>query len=199
MTNRNETRRWRGWHLVAAAALALTAGACGGDGPTETCPAGTTGSPPNCRDITPPCAQSQLFQTPVMVPARWLIYEDFSVTQDGRLDVTLDWTNPENVMGFYLVPVGTCTLEEFNERTCEFLIRGEPAGQKPRRLLAQVNAGNYRWMVGNPQDVDESASLQIVLSTGDCPLPGAAAGPTGSGQDAPTTTTTAPLEGIRRR
>jgi len=195
MTNRSKQTLQGAGRLATALGLALGLGGCGGGGIVETCPGGTTGSPPNCVSIEPPCEQTQLLQTPVMVPARWLIFDEFSVPEDGRLDVTLDWTNPESVMGFYLVPVGTCSLEEFNERACEFLIQGEPTSQKPRRMLEDVNAGNYRWIIGNFQDEeDESASLQIILSTGDCPVPTGAARTTSERARA----TTAPLEGSRQ-
>ena len=111
-----------------------------------------------------------------MVPSRWLVYDDFSVPDAGRLDVTLDWTQEESPVGFYLVPVGTCTLEEFNERTCDFIVHGDPSAQKPLVVRQPIEAGNYRWIVGNYNDeADESMSLQIVLSTGSCPASGTAA------------------------
>ena len=93
----------------------------------------------------------------------------FSVPRGGRLDVTMDWTNAASAVGFYLVPVNTCTVDEFNARTCDFLIRSEPSNVKPR-LISEPNfsAGNYRWIVGNFSDEQESVALEIVLSEGDC-------------------------------
>ena len=180
MKRRNLDRFQAACRLLAGVVVVLSMGACGGDSVVETCPGGTTGSPPNCVPIAEPCGQSVVVQQSVQVPSRFLIFDDFSVAEDGRLDVSLDWTNADSTMGFYLVPVGTCTVEEFNDRSCDFIIQGEPAQQKPRRLTQEVNAGNYRWLIGNFTDgVDESTSLQIVLSTGDCP-PLAGVAPTAS-------------------
>lgn len=156
---------------VAAAALALTLGACGGDGGTvSTCPAGQVGTPPNCSTPPPPCTQNAVYTDSGRVPSRTLIFDDFPVTESGRLDMTLDWTNPSSLMGLYLVPAGTCTLDEFNQRTCNFLVRSDPPGPKPRKIsAASLPSGNYRVLVANFSGADESAALQLVLSKGGCP------------------------------
>lgn len=156
---------------VAAAALALTLGACGGDGGTvATCPAGQVGTPPNCSVPPPPCTQTAVVTESGPVPARTLVFDDFPLTESGRLDMTLDWTNASSPMGVYLVAAGTCELDQFNQRTCNFLVQSEPSATKPKRVSANnLPAGNYRWMVGNFATADESAALQIVLSRGNCP------------------------------
>jgi hypothetical protein len=146
---------------LATAALAAVMGfsGCGGSHPPST----PTTLPP------PSCTQSTLDQAADPIGALYLIYYDFSVPESGRLDVTLDWTFSSSSMGFYLVPANTCTLEEFNRRTCQFVMRSEPSALKPRKLsLATVNPGNYRWIVANFASVDESYSLAVVLSKGVC-------------------------------
>lgn len=153
-------------------ALVLGLGACGGDDPTSaTCPAGTTGSPPNCQPTPPPCRQTPLDQAAEPIEENTLIYFDFSVPETGRLDMTLDWTYPDSPMGLYLVPANTCTLDEFNARSCNFLVRSEPSLVKPRKVSqANFSAGNYRWIVGNFRDEPESFTLQVGLSIGaSCP------------------------------
>jgi len=89
-------------------------------------------------------------------------------------DVTLDWTFASSPVGFYLVPVNTYTLDEFNARSCTFLIRSEPSTAKPRKISQpNFSAGNYRWIVANFAEVQESVSLLIVLSKGTgCPALG---------------------------
>jgi hypothetical protein len=156
--------------LLVAAGLVVSLGACGGDSDTmtQTCPAGQVGSPPNCMDPPDPCNQSTLVQESGGIPGSTIVVDDFSVPEDSRLDITLDWTNPASLIGFYLVPASTCTLEEFNQRSCDFLIRLEPPNSKPAQRSIQVNAGNYRWMIGNYEEEQESVSIQIVQSTGDC-------------------------------
>jgi hypothetical protein len=168
------TGRWTSLAL-ACVALAALAGCSSSDKPPLTCPAGETGAPPNCVAIAPPCTQSVVYNTSGSLDARTLYADDFSVADSGRLDMTLDWTNATSRMGLYLVAANTCSLEEFNARSCNFLVRSEPPGTKPRKVSAQnLAAGNYRWLIANFADVQESAALQVVLSKGTCsPLAGA--------------------------
>ena len=152
---------------VVGSALALSLAGCGGsnDGPTA--------APTPVPTPTPTlCTQTNVAQDAGGIPGRTLVYDDFSVPDSGRLDVTMDWTNASSQVGFYLVPVNTCTLEEFNANTCTFLIESETM-VKPRKIsTANFAAGNYRWMVANYSEGDESVSLQIVLSKGTCPALG---------------------------
>lgn len=164
-----ERKRYGSVFLGAALVVALQA--CGGDSMTNVCPAGTTGTPPNCVAIPSPCTQSTVLNESGPLDPRTLVYDDFSVPDSGRLDVTMDWTFASSPVGFYLVPVNTCTLDEFNARRCTFLIRSEPSTVKPRKVSQpNFSAGNYRWIVANFADVEESATLLIVLSKGTgCP------------------------------
>ena len=163
--------RKRSCSYLAASALAASLSACG-DGPTQTCPPGTTGSPPNCQPIVrvEPCTQTVVSTDAGSAKSRTLYRGDFSVPDSGRLDITVDYTNASSLVGVYLVPANTCTLEEFNARTCNFLVRSEPPGPKPRKIsLPNFTAGNYRWLVGVFSEADESVSQQFVLSKGPCP------------------------------
>jgi hypothetical protein len=148
---------------MLAASFVLFLAAC--DSPTEPPP------PPPPPTLTA-CTQSTVEQDDEGIDPRNLIFFDFSVPDSGRLDVTLDWTVSASRMGFYLVPANTCTtLQEFNNRSCNFLIRSEPPGTKPRKISTpNFAAGNYRWIVGNFEDnTKEAFSLRIVLSTSTCP------------------------------
>ena len=119
---------------------ALVFQACGGDSPPEGCPPGTTGTAPSCVAIPPPCTQTTLYSEAEPMPPQTLVYFDFSVPDSGRLDITLDWTFAHSPVGFYLVPANTCNLEEFNARSCNFLIRSEPSAVKPRKLSERTSA-----------------------------------------------------------
>jgi hypothetical protein len=155
--------------------LAVSVAACGGSGEGPgSCPAGQTGVPPNCVPILPPCSQETIDQDTGAIAPSTLLFFDFSVPRTGRLDVTLDWTNPSSPVGFYIVPANTCRLDDFNPRNCEFVVRSEPSPVKPR-LISTPNfpAGNYRWLIANFSEEQESTALRIVLSEGDCaPLSG---------------------------
>ncbi len=155
---------------LAAAAVAASLSACGHTNPPppEVCPAGTTGTFPNCTAIQT-CTQTTVESGAGPAKASTLYHFDFSVPDSGRLDITMDWTNVANHVGIYLVPVNTCTLDEFNARSCNFLVRSEPSTVKPRKIsVPNFSAGNYRWLIGNFSSNDESISYQFVLSKGSC-------------------------------
>jgi hypothetical protein len=154
---------------LAAAAVAASLGSCGPHKPDDVCPAGTTGTPPTCATPPPLCTQAVVEADSGPAEAHSLYFFDFSVPDSGRLDVTLDWTNPASRLGIYLVPANTCDLDAFNARSCTFLIRSEPSSVKPRKIsVPNFSAGNYRWLIGNFSDTDESISYQFVLAKGSC-------------------------------
>jgi hypothetical protein len=154
--------------LAAALAFVLTLGACSSKESNCT----TNPSGPTCATRPPPpppCTQSVVESGTGTLEARTLRYDDFSVPDTGRLDTTVDWTNASSSIGVYVVPANTCTLDEFNARSCNFLVRSEPSSVKPRKISTpNFNAGNYRWLMGNFSDSDESISFQFVLSKGNC-------------------------------
>ena len=153
--------------LAAGMAFALTLGACGTkDKPCTTNPTGPGCTPPT---TLTPCTQSVVAQGSDSWEASELGHNDFSVPDTGRLDITVDWTNAPSKIGVYVVPVNTCTLDEFNARSCNFLVRSEPSNMKPRKISTpNFAAGNYRWLIANFSDNTESISLQVVLSKGSC-------------------------------
>ena len=162
---------------VAAAVAAASLSACGTPDPVP-CPAGTTGTPPNCTPTPPPCTTTVVESGSGPAVAHTLYFFDFSVPDSGRLDVTLDWTNPASRVGIYLVPANTCDLDAFNARSCTFLVRSEPSSVKPRKIsVSNFSPGNYRWLIGTFSDTDESVSYQFVLSKGSCAALSVAAPP----------------------
>jgi len=103
------------------------------------------------------------------IPARVLDTESFTTNLNGRVDVVLDWTFADSPMGVYVVQ-GSCNVDQFNARTCNFLIRSDPPGPKPRKVSASnVAPGTYGLLIGNFANVDESVSTQIFLSSAGCP------------------------------
>lgn len=174
--------------IVIAAALAVGLVACGSDTTVQSCPAGTTGSPPSCTPVvtTPPCTQTVVDSGNGSTSARTFYYKDFSFPDTARLDLTVDWTAPASPIGVYLVPANTCnSAEEFNARSCNFLLRSEPSSVKPRKLsLANSAAGNYRWIIANFNNDLESVSYQVVMSKGTACAPLATAPPAGSSRGA---------------
>jgi hypothetical protein len=152
---------------VGAALLITGLGACGGGGSST--PTAATAPTPT------PCTQTTVVQDGGPIDPSSAVYDDFSVPDSGRLDMTLDWTFPESAMGLYLVPANSCTtVDQFNARSCNFIVRSEPGGAKPRKVSAEsLAAGNYRWLIANFADVAESVSFNFVLSKGSCAAFGA--------------------------
>jgi hypothetical protein len=101
--------------LWSALAIVAALAACGQNknDDDEVCPSGTTGTFPDCRTIQT-CTQTVVLQDGGPVESRLLYYNDFSVPDSGRLDITVDWTSASSPIGVYLVPANTCTVQEFN-------------------------------------------------------------------------------------
>lgn len=163
---------------LAGTLLALGMTACGssGDGPTS--------NPTPAPTPTPvACTQTVVDSGSGSAAPHTIYFDDFSLPDTGRLDITVDWTVASNRIGVYVVPANTCTVEELNARSCNFLVRQEPSASaaKPLKISTpNVAAGNYRWMIGNGSDNPESLAFQVVLSKGSCaPLAAGAAGSSG--------------------
>ena len=152
--------------LAAGLAFALTLNAC--HEKKDDCTTNPSG--PTCIKSSPPppaCTQSVVAQGSDSWGPSEIGFNDFSVPDGGRLDITVDWTNASSKIGVYVVPTNTCTLDQFNARSCNFLVRSEASTVKPRKVSTpNFAAGNYRWLILS--DSVESISLQIVLSKGSC-------------------------------
>ena len=154
--------------LVRAAGLAfaLALGGCGGSSGSD-CNKNPTG--PGC----PPPPTTQPAQTRNVISTAsctdlgvdfLCFFDPFTTTQRGDLDVTVDWTFPEDAIQV-LVSNGSCTLDQINATQC---IGTTPASAtpKPRVLTIKgVAAGTYRLYVGNRGPKTESLSIQIGLTT----------------------------------
>jgi hypothetical protein len=154
--------------LAAAMAFVLTLGACSSsDGPTG-CAANPTG--PGCGPTptpTPPPVRTIIATaTCEGIGVNTLCSFDLATSQRGDLDVTVDWTFPEDVIQV-MVANGSCTLDQINASQCTF-IGTAPASTtpKPRVLtIRAVAAGNYQVYVGNRGPKTETLSVQVGLTT----------------------------------
>ena len=148
---------------MLGAGLALALGACGG-GPTELCPAGTTGSPPNCTPTPPPLpAPRVVSQGATDVPVGYAYGVYFDVSPTGTIDATVDYTYADTVLLVWIAK-GQCSAEQFDNDQCQF-VASSATGEKPRRVSAtgQV-AGTYTLVIGSLGPKDESISYQVVFS-----------------------------------
>src|SRR5437870_23501 len=109
--------------LVFAALVATLPLACGSSSSTS---APTAATPP--QPTAAPCTQSVVYEGSGPLPSRFLEMITFSTGTAGRVDVTVDWTFATSVIGVWLVPSGTCSIDQLNARSCNFLIRSESGG-----------------------------------------------------------------------
>ena len=158
---------------ATALALLVLAAGCGGDSDSPTVTPVPSPTPV-------PCSQaSVLGPLQGSIPSLFVVKESFATSSAGRVDVFVDWTFADSPIGVYVV-LGNCDLDQFNARSCNFLLRSEPPGTKPRRVsVPNMAAGTYDLLIANFADVDESASTQVFLSTGSC-APFSASPPSGT-------------------
>ena len=154
--------------LAAGLAFALALGGC--DGKDNGCTSNPTG--PGCSTTTTTTLPAQTRTiigtgscTDVGVNVL-CFFDPFTTTQRGDLDVTVDWTFPEDVIQV-LVSKGSCTLDQINASQCTFISSNqESATPKPRVVTIKgVAAGTYQLYVGNRGPKTESFSAQVGLTT----------------------------------
>ena len=146
--------------LALGLALALLIPACGG-GSSSSTPVTTT-------TTTLPCVQTVIRNDTGTIPASTFASITFTFNATARLDVITDWTNASSPIGVY-VTSGSCTLDQFNARTCNFVIRSEPSTVKPRKVSApNVAPGAYALSLANFAAQDESVATQVISSSASC-------------------------------
>ncbi len=147
--------------LALVACLAFALPGCGSST--------TTNTPVTTTTTTLPCTQAILFQGGGAHQSRILVRVPFTIATPGRLDIIFDWTIAANLFGIYVVSAGTCSLDQFNAGSCNFLLRSETL-TKPRKVsVPNMTTGNYEMLVANFGSQDDSVTTQIIFSSSACP------------------------------
>ena len=162
--------------IAAAGALLVALAACGGD---SVRPPVVVVTPEPVRGVIAQTAFSG-FQTDV-----WISIE-LVLSQQGVLDITVDWTSPDTWMYVYLGNTN-CTYAQLSSLTCPFLVSSETKNPKPRVIVTgTLEAGKYYLVLYNvgrqgntgvgSQNI-ESVALQIGLTVypGNLRVPGGVA------------------------
>jgi hypothetical protein len=154
--------------LGAGLVVVMTLGACDNKD-NNSCSTNPTG--PGCPPppTTVPAQTRNVIKTGScegLDPNVLCFFDPFTTSQRGDMDVTVDWTFPEDNIQV-MVSSGTCTLDQINASQCTFITSSQASTTpKPRVLTVRaVAAGTYQLYVGNRGPKTESVSVQIGLTT----------------------------------
>ena len=131
---------------------------------------GNVGGPTNAAPpvTTPVCQQTTVLERASALAANGYVYQTFSTSQPGRMDITVDWTFPASPIRLYLVEEA-CTIDHLlGGGGCAALTFSE-SGAKPRRASHFAGAGRYALIVINAGGEDESISMHVTLNSTGCP------------------------------
>ena len=146
---------------ASSVCLAVPLSGCGGSDPTPFTPTPVVATPI-------PCTRDTLFQGSGSLPANTADFESFTTTATGRVDVTLDWTLPSSKMGVG-VAQGPCSFAQLQAGTCTLLVQLTSPPKPLKGSASNVGPGTYGLIIVNPNSVEESVSVQVVLSSSSCP------------------------------
>ncbi len=152
---------------LATAAIALAA--CN-DSNTPTAASSPTPAP-NPTSSPTGCTQTTLATATRSLTRDTLDSTPFTVTQAGRVDITVDWQNAQANVGAFVVQAGSCTAQRFNRSNCSFAMQS--GNDKPHKMSVNLAAGSYELLLddfgaggGVKNASSETATAQIVQSTG---------------------------------
>jgi hypothetical protein len=134
---------------------------------------GCKGSAGGTTSATPPvtkpvCQQTTVLDRPSALEAAGYVYQTFSTSQTGRIDITVDWTLAASPISIYLVEEA-CTVEHLlSGGICAALTFSE-SGPKPRRASHFAGPGRYALIVINGGGQNESISMHVTLNSTGCP------------------------------
>jgi hypothetical protein len=152
--------------LAGALALALLLGGCGGDKVNCTQNPAGTGCPPPPPPSPTPVTTLITGGSFSGLGARNLSSVPFNTSATGTIDATVDWTFTTDNVEIYIVR-GTCTVDQFNNRTCPFIAFSESPSAKPEKVTASNQApGSFNLYIGNRGPAEEAVSYQVFLTTG---------------------------------
>jgi len=97
---------------------------------------------------------------------RFIVEFPFSTTASGTLAVHVNWTHDEDQIAVY-VTKGACSLDQLNQRQCDFVATSETAKPKPIDIsVPNVSSADYVLWVGTLGPHSESISYQLFLTAG---------------------------------
>lgn len=144
---------------LAAAGLVIALAACGDDDPSTT---PTTTPTPSTSPTAQPPAGVTLISGNELIPKRQLFIRDLTVAQQGRVEITVEYTHAENWVLFWLTD-RKCSRQMFDNDACTYLTKSIEGTSPRRATVASVAPGTYTFFVANDGPQDDQVRYSVVL------------------------------------
>jgi hypothetical protein len=118
--------------------------------------------PTTTTTTTQPPAGVPLIHGSELIPKKELFIRDVVVGQQGTIDITVEYTHPENSILFWLTD-RKCSRQMFDNDACNYLTKST-SGQSPRKARASsVAPGTYTFFVANDGPLDDQVKYSLEL------------------------------------
>jgi hypothetical protein len=118
-----------------------------------------------------PCIVETVFSGQNEVPASTYLVQPITTTKTGRLEVTVDWVSPANIISTVLAQA-PCSLDQFKADHCNVILNLFPPPKPLEASTFWLSAGTYDLIIANFSSAGETASTKVVLRGTGCPAPG---------------------------
>lgn len=115
-----------------------------------------------------PCTQSTVFTSRTPVPANTKVVQTVTTSATGSLHLTLDWGSSSHAVSVAFAQA-PCSLEQLQNSECNVLFSGFSPPKPLQEATSLLRAGSYSLIIGNPNAVEESVSVEVVLKSAGCP------------------------------
>jgi hypothetical protein len=150
------TRSWlRPLVIVALCALAA--------GPMSGCE--SPADPP-----TTDCSRITVFNGPRQIPGTTQVVQRITSPATGRIRFTVDWVSPDSIIRVVLTQA-PCGPEQFRVNGCNVIADVFPPPKPVEEATTWLQPGEYDLILANFTAADETASVDVVLSTTGCSTP----------------------------
>ena len=152
------TRRWlRSLVVAPLAALAL--------GQTPGCSTPTPADPP-----TTDCTRETVFSGDRQIAGSTQVVQRVTTPRTGRIRFTVDWVSSESIIRVVLAQA-PCGPDEFRVNGCNVIVDLVPPPKPLEEATTWLNQGDYDLLLQNFTTADETASVNVVLSSTGCETP----------------------------
>jgi hypothetical protein len=156
---KNATMAGTGARPLATAVCALALAAL------ASCSSPSPADPPSF-----PCTRETLFSGSPRVPGSTQVIQTVKSPRTGRLTVTVDWVSADSIIRVVLAQA-PCGPEQFRVNACNVISDEFPPPKPVVESTTWLGPGNYDLLLANFTPVDETASVNVTLSSVGCATP----------------------------